>query len=71
MGLANPVIELRIDWPSGEKRLYESVNVPGAANRADFVRQCILIACRTGRFSFSYFPACTVGIIWRSNSEQP
>ena len=42
-------------WVFGENRAYESVIVLGGAIRADFVRQCFMIACRADRLSFSTF----------------
>ena len=47
------VKKLRYGWVLGKNRVYESVNVLGVAIRADSVPQCIMKACRVGRFNFS------------------
>ena len=51
------VIELRLGWASDRTRVYESVNVLGGSIRTYFFPQCIMKACRTGRFNF-YPPSC-------------
>ena len=45
-------IKVTHDWTFGENQLYESVNVLGGAMRTNFVPQCIMEACRAGRFKF-------------------
>ena len=53
MDLGVRVTKVRNKWAFSKNRVYESVNVLGRAIPADFVPQCNMEACRTGRLNFS------------------
>ena len=47
------VTKVRNGWAFNKNRVFESVDILGPAIRADFVPQCIMEVCRTGRLNFS------------------
>ena len=52
MELGVRVTKMRESWGFGRNRMCQSVNVLGRAIRADFVPQCNMKECRSGRLIF-------------------